>query len=68
MIWGSLREISEELDIPSTFFKELEGLLGHVWPSITLEKHYSIRELVPALVLDGGFEPQYRVASTVQFG
>ncbi|GBM67437.1 hypothetical protein AVEN_265393-1 [Araneus ventricosus] len=57
---GAVRRILQ--DLPSKFFKELEGLLSHMWPSVVLEKHYLIRELAPVLVLDGLFEPQQRVA------
>ncbi|GBN88347.1 hypothetical protein AVEN_53730-1 [Araneus ventricosus] len=49
-------------DLPSKFFRELEGLLDHIWPSIVLGKHYPVQELAPVLVLDGLFEPQQHVA------
>ncbi|GBO32308.1 hypothetical protein AVEN_147757-1 [Araneus ventricosus] len=59
--WGDIEGLRRILqDLPSKFFKGLEGLLGHMWPSVVLEKHYPIREL--ALVLDGLFEAQQRVA------
>ncbi|GBM06380.1 hypothetical protein AVEN_266340-1 [Araneus ventricosus] len=52
--WGDIGTIRRMLqNLPSKFFKELEGLLGHMWPSVVLEKHYPIRELARALVVDG---------------
>ncbi|GBN98918.1 hypothetical protein AVEN_10289-1 [Araneus ventricosus] len=61
--WGDTAAVRRMLhDLPSKFFKELEGLLGHMWPSVALGKHYPIRELAPALVPDCLFEPQQRVA------
>ncbi|GBM48527.1 hypothetical protein AVEN_74142-1, partial [Araneus ventricosus] len=60
--WRDIRAVRRILqDLPSKFFKELNGLLGHKWPRVVLEKHYPIRELSPALVLDCLFEPQQRV-------
>ncbi|GIY73259.1 hypothetical protein CDAR_572731 [Caerostris darwini] len=38
------------------------SLLFHMWFSVVLEKHYPLRKLVPALVLDGLFEPQRLIA------
>ncbi|GBN55410.1 hypothetical protein AVEN_141920-1 [Araneus ventricosus] len=35
---GAVRRMLQ--DLPSKFFKKLEGLLGHMWPSVVLEKHY----------------------------
>ncbi|GIX67346.1 hypothetical protein CEXT_45891 [Caerostris extrusa] len=39
-----------------------ENLLFHMWFSVVMEKHYPLRNLVPALVLDGLFEPQPLIA------
>lgn len=59
--WGDTRIVKRMLQgLPSNFFKELESLLGHMWPSVVLEKHYHSWEL--AFVLDGLFEPQQCVA------
>ncbi|GBN06785.1 hypothetical protein AVEN_214892-1 [Araneus ventricosus] len=61
--WGDIGTVRRILqDVPSKFFKELEGLLGHMRSSVVLEKHYPIRELAPTLILDGLFELQQRVA------
>ncbi|GBM31953.1 hypothetical protein AVEN_117523-1 [Araneus ventricosus] len=61
--WGDIGAVRRILqDLPSKFFKELEGLLGHMWPSVALENHYPIRELAPALALDGLFVPMQPVA------
>lgn len=49
-------------DLPSKFFKELEGLIGHTWPSVVIENHFPIQELIPAVVPDGLLDPQLRVA------
>lgn len=50
-------------DLSLKFFKELKGLLGHICPSVALEHHYSIWELVPVFFLNGLFEPWQRVAT-----
>lgn len=49
-------------DFSSKYFKELEGLPGHMCPIVFLQKYYPIRDLVPALVIDDLFESQQRVA------
>ncbi|GBN64017.1 hypothetical protein AVEN_38730-1 [Araneus ventricosus] len=51
--WGDTGAIRRMLqDLPSKFFKELKGLLGHMWPIVVLEEHFPIRELAPDLLLD----------------
>ncbi|GBM87007.1 hypothetical protein AVEN_3321-1 [Araneus ventricosus] len=55
--------------LPSKFFKELEGLLGHMWPSVVLDKHYTFESLFLRLFLMICFslsnELQYHSALTV---
>ena len=54
-------------DLSSKCFKELEGLVGHMWPSVFLQKHNPFRELASTLVLDGLFELHQRVGIHRQF-
>ncbi len=49
-------------DLSSKCFKELNGLVGHMWLSVVLQKHYPFRELGSTLILDGLFEIHQRVA------
>ncbi|GBM83015.1 hypothetical protein AVEN_65896-1 [Araneus ventricosus] len=70
--WGDIGAVRRMFqDFPSKFFKELEGLLGHMWPSVVLEKHYPIPEFARALVVEdlaycGICDAQFLFLLTVQ--
>ena len=60
--WGHIRAVRRmRQDLLSKSFKEVEGLVGHMWSSVVLQKHYPFRELASTLVLDALFEFHQRV-------
>lgn len=57
------QDYKEESPPPqSKYFKEMEGLDGHILSSFVLQKHYFFRELFFMLVLDGLFQLHHHAA------
>ncbi len=57
--WGHIRVVRRMWqDLPS----KLDDLVGNMWPSVVLQKHYPFRELVSTLVLDGLFNGFFLMA------